>query len=221
MLHKDSLASSLLPKKQAKESHSCFQKTAERRNYSQLTADDEIANSTNVTFELDSNEADKKFLERTFLQKHVWRNPSFLNDTLKDYYLHPNEKGRPRSGFSEINHWPFTTKTERALIQDILLMLIGVESETFSKNEQSMFERKIPIQLTHTSPDALAHTIHKFISLSNIIFEVASKTNILRENFITTVIEGYLECLDEYSVEYKSFIEDIQCIFLKQASQGK
>lgn len=219
---KDAKASSLLPTSlnQTKLGHS-IQKVAEKRKYSQLLAETELPKSTNITMEhVNDTTGDQQFLEKTFLQKHLWKNPSFLSDTLQDFYINPDEKGRPRSELSELNHWPFQTKTERAVIQDILLMLVDIESASFVKNDQSLFEKRVPIQLTHVSPEALAHTIHKFIALSNTIFTISTNSKTLRTNFSTTVVEGYLECLDEYVIEYRNFIEDIQCIFLKQANQG-
>ena len=191
--------------------------SAKKRIYSQLLEDEKEQEESNG--HLDKFEEDKSFIERNFLQKHIWKNPNALNEILRDYYLKPDDKGRPRGEFTGLNHWLFTLKTERALVQDILLMLKGIESETFKLNDLKQFERRVPIQLKHISPEALKRAIENLVYLGNATQEIETNLKVLSESFNTTVIEGYSECIRDFAVKYEDFLEDIQCIFLKQASQ--
>lgn len=197
------------------------QKSAKKRMYSQLLEDEK--EKENVQEEpsraVDKFEEDKNFIERNFLQKHIWKNPNALSEILRDYYLKPDDKGRPRGEFSGLNHWLYTLKTERAMVQDILLMLKGIENDTFKLNDLNQFERKVPIQLKHISPEALKRAIENLVYLGNATKEVESNLRVLSESFNTTVIEGYSECVRDFIVKYEDFLEDVQCIFLKQASQ--
>ena len=139
---------------------------------------------------------------------------------MQDFYLRPDAKGRVRGDFTGLNHWVFTLKTERALIQDIIFMINGVESDSFQLDQNQRFEKRMPIQLKHVSPEALTRVIESYIALANDRIEISSNLKALSENFNTTVIEGFIECVNEFNVKYQSYLEDIQCIFLKQASQG-
>lgn len=195
------------------------QRSAKKRKFTQLNESPE--KPTETRNEVNRYEEDKNFIERTFLQTDLWKNPNSLNTILQEYYMKPDSKGRPRSEFSGINHWFFTMTTERALIQDILLMLNGIENDSFKINEFHQFERRNPLQLKHVSPEALKNTIDKFILLANTTLEVGSNLKLLSENYNTTVMEGFTECVRDFGREYKSYIEDVQCIFMKQASQGK
>ncbi len=161
-------------------------------------------------------ESDKLFIEDTFLPKHLWRNPNSLNDILHDFYAKTSNKG----DVSNMNSWLFTNKTERSLLQDILFMVNGVESESFKLNENRTFEKRLPIQLKHVSSETLTRVIEEFVGLANNRIEVQFNLENLSENFNTTVIEGLVECIKDFDFQYQSYVEDIQCIFLKQASQG-
>jgi len=199
------------------------QRSAKKRNYNQYTEQEsgEKTTRTNISPQTAAKfEEDKHFLENSFLQKNIWRNPNALSDILQDYYLKPDAKGRSKGDITGFNHWVFTLKTERALIQDILLMINGVENDSFQLDQNQRFEKKMPIQLKHVSPEALTRVIESYINLANDQIEIKNNLKALKENFNTTVIEGFIECVNEFNVKYQSYVEDIQCLFLKQASQG-
>jgi hypothetical protein len=195
-----------------------------KRNFSKLeketTRHDTRVQETRDETEMTKYEEDKKFLEKTFLKKNIWKNPNSLMETLEKFYLGADLKNQQRLDLVGLNHWFFKSKTERALIQETLLMLNGIESETYGRDQTGKFEPKIPIQVDHISPQTLASVMNTFITLTNIALEVGEHLRVLSENFNTNVVESFIECVKEFVFEYKGYLEDVQCIFLKQAAQG-
>lgn len=163
---------------------------------------------------------DKEYIQRIYGQKDLWKNPNCLGEFLEKWQLREEQKQQQRFDLIGLNHWMFEKKTERAIIQDILLMLNGVESEMFGvRQDTGDFELKRPIQVTHVSIETLKKVIDDFVQLANVLVSLEQRLQWITEKFDTAVIEAFTESVKDIILDYKSFLEDVQCIFLKQASQ--
>lgn len=188
-----------------------------KRNFSDFeneTVEDTTKDQTEMVLE-----DDRKKLEHYYMKKDVWKNPNCLMETLENFHLKKDLKVQQRLDLVGLNHWFFKEKTERAVIQEILLLLNGIETETFGRNDFGKFELKTLIQIKHISSQTLNSIIKDFLSLTNYVLAIAENLKEMTANYTTNVVEGLIESTKDYVTQYKAFLEDVQCIHLKQAAQ--
>ena len=88
----------------------------------------------------------------------------------KDVMISMNrmEEGERR----KMDHWPFKTKTEWMILQDIFLMMKGLESYTFLLKGESVFVIWDKIQVTHLSPGSLENILTSYLKLASMIMKI-------------------------------------------------
>ena len=97
-----------------------------KRNYSQLL--NETAPTIDTTSRNQQEQSfreDKEYFENLLSKKNLWKNPNCLMDIFQNFHMKNDLKNQENLDIMGLSHWPYKKKNERALIQDILLMLNG------------------------------------------------------------------------------------------------
>ena len=68
-----------------------------------------------------------------------------------------------------MGYWPFKTKTERMILQDVFLMHRCLESDTFVLKNDTFVVRE-QIQVSHLSPQALKTILRKFLYSATMVY---------------------------------------------------
>jgi hypothetical protein len=171
--------------------------------------------------------SDRIHLNKTFNQSNILLNPNSLSQSFQSYVRAAEQKESSNYKSLTLQHWLFKPTTERYLVQDTILLLGGMPSESYrmkpdsERTDLSRFEITQALELKHITPKCLSSCLDGFLEIANMLQAIRESLNRLAEVDGGTVLQSTLTFGREYLVSFTEFLENLHLIFLSQSEQGK
>ena len=96
-----------------------FESLTRKRNY-----DEFVSQNSTVAASIQLNE-DKAYIDRVFNMKHIWKNPASFTDSFRESFMKQKSSMDDTLSMFLTSNPTAERKTERSLVQDVLIMLLG------------------------------------------------------------------------------------------------
>ncbi|EAR94232.2 Spc97/Spc98 family protein (macronuclear) [Tetrahymena thermophila SB210] len=166
---------------------------------------------------------------RQFTKNDLFKDPNSLAQIYENY-IKENLSRTVNTQISsngdsqiQLNHWIYQNKTERQIIQDIILMLQNQPSQTFVLVDEQppQFKLKKKIQVNHLTPSTLENMIDCCIDFANQLL----KFQFYREQYdkleIGTTFQAFLASIQAFYQQFQQFLNAFHLVFLHQSAQIK
>jgi hypothetical protein len=171
--------------------------------------------------------SDRIHLNKTFNQSNIFLNPNSLSQSFQSYVKTQEQREAAEKKTLTIKHWPFIQTTERYLVQDTILLLGGMPSESYKaransqRNENSHFEITKHFELKHITPKCLSSCLDGFLEMANSLQAIRESLTRLSEVDGGTVLQSAVTYGWEYLMSFTDYLENLHLIFLSQSEQSK
>ena len=144
-------------------------------------------------------------------RRRSWVDPCALAN---DYYNSLLEKENRCSYFSGELPWPYETYSERTIIDEVISMLFGVETEVFKYEKEFKLAKKL--QVMHLTPSCLERTLEFYMNLGTNLFKIEENARLL---FNSTCIthKHFGEACKDYIKEVRRELISVKEEFCAQA----
>ncbi|KAL4441559.1 hypothetical protein ABPG74_021491 [Tetrahymena malaccensis] len=166
---------------------------------------------------------------RQFTKNDLFKDPNSLAQIYENY-IKENLSRTVNSQFNQsgdsqiqLNHWIYQNKTERQIIQDIILMLQNQPSQTFVLVDEQppQFKLKKKIQVNHLTPSTLENMIDCCIDFANQLLKFQFYREQYNQIDIGTTFQAFLASIQAFYQQFQQYLNAFHLVFLHQSAQIK